>query len=644
MPASHTPTLRESAAPMVTLVVLAMGWTLLAGKDVGWDLFNHHLYLPFSLLSGRFATDLFAAGPQSYQNPVGYLPFYLLARSAAPSWAVGLALAITVAAPVAWALQRIGHHVLGKDPADRDWRWLAMAAAAASPVLLLTLGTSSTDPLCAALLMVSLAVALDPSPSLRGLVLGGAAMGLAVAIKPTSAVFALPMAAVGMLRPLLGQWRWAAVGTWALASLVAFALAGGFWAWWLYQTFGSPVYPLFNQLFRSPMAPTGVVAALRFLPESGLDYLTRPWVMAQFRPYASTEAFVPDARPLAAAIAGALALAAATVRYGPGPWLRRLTWLRGDVHLGLFLLLSYPLWLATSGNSRYAIVWSMLCGVLLVHAARTVTAQRWMLVGLATALALNLAAYVTEGDHRLIGRPWDKAAYFPVEVPERLRDQPFLHLSIGVQSNAAVAPYLHPAGALVNITGQMSLPTAGPLGDLLRQRLQTWDGRTRFLLPAPARADSKKFAAVIDAENFAQSHRLGLRIDRNDCERLTLLPQTDPAQPGNPFHLLSCAAVKSPRPDAELDRRLAQDRQVFELLEHNCPRFFGPTPMVSEYGPDVTWRRYMNSDARIDISVAEGVFVSHFRAHNPVFLGSAQDVINNGGRDACTAWKRLAIE
>jgi hypothetical protein len=56
-------------------------WTVFAGKDVNWDLLNYHYYIPFELAAGRIAQDFLAASAQSYLNPVGYLPFYLMVSS-----------------------------------------------------------------------------------------------------------------------------------------------------------------------------------------------------------------------------------------------------------------------------------------------------------------------------------------------------------------------------------------------------------------------------------------------------------------------------------------------------------------------------------------------------------------------------------
>ena len=69
-------------------------WTVFAGKDLNWDLLNYHYYLPFGLLAGRLQQDFFAASGQSYLNPLGYVPFYLMVSSGWHSVAASIALAV----------------------------------------------------------------------------------------------------------------------------------------------------------------------------------------------------------------------------------------------------------------------------------------------------------------------------------------------------------------------------------------------------------------------------------------------------------------------------------------------------------------------------------------------------------------------
>ena len=141
---------------------LCAAWTLFAGKDLNWDLLNYHYYLPFELLAGRLQQDFFAASAQSYLNPVGYLPFYLMVSSgwhsviASVALAVAHSLSIALLYLIAWTLfahlpPRAAHRPsLPRERAGRrDGVFWAMV------------GSSFLDPLLAPLILAGLLVLLD---------------------------------------------------------------------------------------------------------------------------------------------------------------------------------------------------------------------------------------------------------------------------------------------------------------------------------------------------------------------------------------------------------------------------------------------------------------------------------------------------
>lgn len=643
---------RETVAATGCVLLLTAAWVIFAGKDVTWDWLNHQLYLPFSLLSGRFQTDLLAAGPQSYQNPLGYLPMYALVRTDLPGVVVGLILALTVTLAMAWAVFRIVGQVFGQDPQAREGRLLAVALSFIAPVHLLQIGGTSNDPLCAALILVALAIAMDGQADRTRVVVSGLVTGLAVAIKPTSLVFSLPTLIVVAMQVIGGKWtlRRAALGV--LSATAMFAMAGGLWAGWLWQTFGNPTYPLLNTIFHSPLAPSGTTVSLRFMPQSLADWFIRPWQLIEFKAFVTVEAFAPDIRPAAALVVTIAAAAWSTVRQGLRASLRSLSWTRPDLQLLMFMAVAYLLWMATSGNARYAIAWFMLAGVVLVRSTMLLTNSRRALAVLAAVAGIQLFAYASEGDRRLSGRAWDSLPYAAFQIPARLVDEPVLHLSLGVQSHAGLAPFFHPAGAFVNLRGQMSLPNTGPLGELLGQQITRWKGRTRFLFAPKFPPGSAQFARSIEGDNWLLSARYGLRIDTGDCEVIRVrgkypdaqAPSTEGArEAGEPTldTVLSCAAVSDVRQDPDLDRAMAQADRVFAALEASCPLPFGPRPMITDANPASFWRIYMNSGAIIQVSTSEGVVVSYHRAHTPVYLGTIEQVLANSGKDACVAWKKL---
>lgn len=639
---------REALFQGALAALALVAWTLFAGKDASWDVFNHHLYVPFSYLSGRYAFDLFGAGPQSYQNPIGYVPGYLLVASGLPSWCVGVLLAAMQGLLMAWPLHRLSRAVWGTDPRQRTLRGLALAAGLTAPVFLLVVGTTSNDPLVAALSLLALAIAVEPKPSRRALLIGGGALGLALAIKLTALAFAVAIAPLLVLRLVLRQLNVRDVVLFTAAALVSVAVAAGHWTFWLWSTFDSPVFPLFNEIFKSPFAPSGPTVAHRFLPVAPADWVARLWEMAAFRSYTITEAFAPDARLLVTAVAGLSDLGVWIWRRPRAPFGADL-WRRVDLQLGLVIVVVYLLWIGSSGNGRYALGLFVLGGLLSVRALELVLPKRWSTLVIALVLGLQAAAYAGPGDRRYNGVPWDEHPYLDAKVAPRLAREPFLHLSLGVQSYAAAALVLHPAGALVNVSGQLALPVTGPLGAQLQDRLHTWQGRTRFLLlEPPAYALEGAKAAVLKKVRYL-TYRLGLEPDWNDCERLVLspsapqklvlLPNTREADRG--IHLLSCAAVRLERRDMDIETRVAEAERVFAMIEDHCPRVFGPRPFASEVGPTVVQRLYGNSDARVNVSPTEGVTLTHFRALGVVSLGGIDHVLATGGQDACEAWEKL---
>lgn len=612
-------------------------WVMLVGRDISWDVINHHLYLPFSLLSGRFSSDFFAAGPQSYQNPIGYLPFYGLVQTGAPSWLVGTGVAVLHGLAF-WPLHRLTVVVWGDAPQQRWWRLMALATAGLAPIFLLLAGTSSVDPLSAVLVLGALALVLLPTQAWWPAAAAGGLMGLAFAVKPVTATFVIALAAVVVLRLATRQTTARQALACAAAAAGAALVFMGPWSWWLWQTFGNPVFPLFNHLFLSPYAPQEAVLSTRFAPNDWVGWLTRPFELASYNSFNSTEVLAPDIRP-AAAVLLFLPAAVAVWRYRAASAWGLL--LRADLQLVLFSAVAYVLWLATSGNARYAVASLMLVGVLLVRFAELTFPHRAARVVLGVLLLLQAAYYGVDGDTRIGGQAWDDRPFLQVRAPQQLVDKPFLHLSVGSQTFAGLAPHLHHGGSMINLVGQMSLPDTGPPALALRERLDRWQGSTRFLfralggpeepsaLPEPARARANALVA-----------RFGLRIAFDDCLSILVASPTPSGVQDVPIY--SCAALPAPVPALRADYLLAQ--QAFANIEKRCPRVFGPPPMATDDNGDAFQRLYVNSNTRVTVSADQGVLVSHHRSMNVLQLGSAGQVAAGQGRDLCAAWQQLDVQ
>jgi len=615
---------------IVALGLLAVwGWVMQGGKDLGWDVLNHHLYLPFSLWTGRYQTDLFAAGTQAYQNPLGYMPFYLLWLTGLPAWVLGSVLALGQGLCV-WPLHRLATLVWPRAE-ERFWRALAVLTCMLAPAYLMVVGTTSIDPWGALAVLWALVLVLESGSPARNALLAGALLGVAVAIKPSSLSFAPPLGAIGLVQCATGQRRWRDAAIFIAGVLLALVLMAGHWSWWLYRTFGSPTFPLFNNLFQSPYGPVGATVAMRFLPESPADWLWRLVEIADLRSFVSTEYFTPDLRPLTAAVLLTGCLVPLIVH-----WRRLGSWVglsrRTDVLIAFFVVTSYATWMASSANARYGLALFLAVGVVLVRAMQVALPRHVGRIALGLLLALQGLYYGMDGAHRISSEPWADHEYLSAGVPKVLVDEPHLHVTVEVQTMASMALLLNHDGAMLNLLGQLAMPTEGPLADAVQQRLDRWAGRTRFLF-RDLRADPKKADEL--EHNRQRLDRLfaghGLKVDWSDCLRIDFRSG-----------MLSCATARI----APVKRvRTDDDRRAdaaFAELESRCPRVLGPHPMTTEYGDDAWHRRYTNSDVWVRISRTDGVTMGYFRSLDGVYLGTLDDVLGGRSPNPCTFWKRIS--
>lgn len=229
----------------------------LGGIGLGWDALNHHVYLGWIADELRFDRDFQAASGQSTQYPYLYWPLYKLVSAgwSGPSAGVLLVLFNLVAVPPLWMLARAG-------VPEASWygvamRWLAVALAFLTGVVLSLFDSTSNDLLAAIPLVWAIALAIAPLesasrrrlPVRRTLLLSGLCAGAAVAFKfsngPLALVLPLAWCAHGPgLRQRLVHVAWGCA-----ATVAGFALFYGWWGWQLWTHYGNPLYPFCENWF-----------------------------------------------------------------------------------------------------------------------------------------------------------------------------------------------------------------------------------------------------------------------------------------------------------------------------------------------------------------------------------------------------------
>ncbi|MDR2990420.1 MAG: glycosyltransferase family 39 protein [Burkholderiaceae bacterium] len=432
-------------------LLTALG-ALLLGQDANWDLLNYHLYNGWAALHGRLSIDLMPAQLQSYFVPWLDVGYYLLAVKGSPMLAGAVlgalhGLAFASVAAVAWL-------TLEGDP-RRVWLApLLGLAGCCSAIFLSELGNTMGDNTTAPLVIGALALALRAArtDAARHWLLAGLLLGLALAFKLTNAPYALGLgiAALAIDRPWPQRLRGTALLT--LAALAVFALVAGPWFWRVYQQFGNPLFPLFNQWFHAPLASPLPSSDLRWEPKSAVQALIWPLLITA-TPGRISEIGMHQLVWGLLYLLAALAIVQATLRRMGCGWSSLVSPnQRATRMLAVFVLVGFVAWMAVFSIHRYLIALELVAPLALWLLARrtlpAVSAEKWA-AGLVAACALVGCAAVRDWGHQ----DWAKHS-FTVETPnmEQPATATVLVPIVGEAPQAWRIPFLPRQAAYMGIT------------------------------------------------------------------------------------------------------------------------------------------------------------------------------------------------
>jgi hypothetical protein len=625
--------------------VLAVAFNYIFGKEMAWDLLHYHFYAGFSALNDRFDQDYFAAGPNSYLNPYVYAPFYVLVKLGLPGLAVGTVLAM-IHSVVLWLTYELACRVSpSEDRQERFFFGLCVTVLAfMNPVLLQQIGSSFSDITTTALVLGGwlLLVQAVLRPRVRLVIFAAILLGIATALKPTNGLYAvaafflvafLPLPFVGRIRNLL--YFGATLGT-------SFVLVAAPWSMRLTRTFGNPVFPLLNNVFKSPEITTTSAKSYRFIPDSMADALLRPFAMTGADNMIAEELAAPDVRYALLLLVFLISVIAWIWRsrthasIAPAtPTSESAT--RVLTALGCGFTFSWIVWLINSGNSRYFLsmecVATVLAVALLFRLLNHTVGRNGILLALLVAQGIALAMGT---DFRWNQAPWD-GRWFDVEIPEKLASQPNLYLSIGMQSNSYITPFLPKGSGVVNFAGGYPLGPDGANAARVRAMIARSTPHLRVLVAGDRLYEDSALHLPRQSDVDDALRTFGLRVEMSDCETITVRglrqtvwrPLASSIQPPNPSrgklrftsYLASCRLVADSKDESrEMAARRAID-VVLDRLEDACPALFQPRRPQTEHINHVWLRFYGATDLTAWVGQGEVKFASAVRDTRDIVVG-----------------------
>jgi hypothetical protein len=433
-------------------------------QDANWDLRNYHFYNAWAFVHGRLGWDLAPAQLQTFHNPLLDLPFYAMV---AADWNPRLISFFMVlpAAMGAFFLAKILRLLFAEEQGSARWAYPLIAflvgISAAGPVSLL--GSTMNDWPGTTMLIIALWLLLRRGErrDAQWIALTGAGLlaGIASGLKLTAATYAVGLCvALLMQRPIRTRGLRDAIAFSASAT-VGIVLSSGAWMWTLYSHFGSPLFPYFNDIFRSPWWDQTRVFHDKFGPHTLPGWLTFPLPLFSDSVHYVSESFIRDWRlPLIylagiAAIAtwiwrraqrGAIdaTLADATLAHGARKWRFVL----------VFWAASFAVWAAMHSIYRYLMPLELLSGAVLIHLLARSVPPRWLPATAAVVSALAIVTVRYPG----WGRIDYGSHYFDVSVPPVAPNAVVLLLADEALSFAL--PYFPPDGRFLGANNNINDP------------------------------------------------------------------------------------------------------------------------------------------------------------------------------------------
>jgi len=358
----------------------AMSWGL--GQDINWDLKNYHLYNPYALLEGRLTVDFVPASLQSFFNPIADIPYYILATKLLLRLPRVLAVlqGLYFGVLVYFVCRLNWHAFAGRTVLPATTATIASLIGASAAGVVSEIGTTFNDIQGALFILWGVYLLMprrdEDATGARRALWAGVAFGVAIGVKLTSGYYVVAaIVAVLVSSPLALSMR-SAMLVCASTGACALLLCGP-WALWVYHQTGSPVFPLFNEIFQSDWYPPVDYARGYAKPQPFMTALFYPFAWAQANAHLVSEVEFRDARFAAAWVAAVGILALMLTTLGANVFGRErmhpFTLGRPMRFLFAFALAAYVVWLSRLAVLRFGVVPEVLTGTVIVLGIEIIT-------------------------------------------------------------------------------------------------------------------------------------------------------------------------------------------------------------------------------------------------------------------------------
>ncbi|MDR3449106.1 MAG: hypothetical protein P4M15_05065 [Alphaproteobacteria bacterium] len=482
---------RRLALAFLLIAPFAIGvLAVLLGQDINWDLRNYHFYNAYAFLNDRYGQDLLPSQTPSFYNPLMDVPFFWAATHA-PARAAGFMMGFVQGFNIILLFMIAEATLIVPNPHHK----VIVCAALATLGLLggggiAQIGTTFGDNLTSLGILLSAALvvrhldrlSIDKGARVFALAfLFGVPAGLMMGLKLPAVIYC-----VGLCAGLLfagGAWKRRVMLSFAfgLGVLVGMAITYGPWALFLQSHFGSPFFPYFNDIFKSPLAAPVGGRDIEYVARSWHDRLLLPFIFAD-SPFRVGEIPWRDWRipilyvllPLAIMLRLFFGRTRAPSDSLAAPYAAR--------YLLASFAVAYAVWVGMFGIYRYAVTLEMITPLLIVFAVGMLPLKISTRALVAAFMLAVISASIQPGNWGR--RPVWLDKFVEAQIPDLGDTSNLMIVMAGIEPYAHLVPEFPPQIDFVRLQSNFSNPGQNPgIDRIIQARIDAHRAaKGRFLL------------------------------------------------------------------------------------------------------------------------------------------------------------------
>lgn len=258
------------------------------GEDINWDLLNYHFYNGYAYTHGVMLKDSLGT-IQSYLDPFLNSFYYLLIINFSPL-VVNLVIASMQSLSIIFVFI-LSMNVFNEISFNKRFIMSTMIASSAifGPVFWSEIGGTMGDTLLSSGVILSLLFIVKMIQSVGHfrkqiffIFLAGIPVGLVSGMKFTNMVYAVGIFIALSLVVVIDNHlnfkiKILFLGLFILSSSLGLVVIYGPIGWELWRHYGNPVFPYYNNIFKSPYISSVPISDSRWFPRSFLGYLEMPF-------------------------------------------------------------------------------------------------------------------------------------------------------------------------------------------------------------------------------------------------------------------------------------------------------------------------------------------------------------------------------